>query len=1191
MVLAAPAAEERAAWVDALQREAPRFVAQLAESGVGCCPWYHVPFDDAGEPSLAVCEASSQLLRLLGAVGALGNAPLNFVTIFGQARQGKSTLLNQLAKSLGLFAISHKDQTCTRGVDLSAKFVPVESFMVGSGGGGGGEKLHVGFVDVEGQGVEGVEYDTKLVTPALLFSKVLLFNWKGAPQPDMILDMLGVLAEAAESVNLAGGEGGEEGGEEEEEEKDEEEGEQKDIFGHLHIIFRDWTFESDATARALLAPEKPRSKAKKLSKEAKKRNAIRATLQRVFTSITMWTFPAPVDNIMTERVCAETLTAGFKERTAELRAAVGAQLAEGPTKLGGETLTCADLADLMPAVAEAMNADDMLTPQGLFAQVADRKAARACAKYRDDLRKVQDELEERTEAEEEEKLRAEFDEREEVLRAVVLALVPEQAGVLDGVRDDVWRRVAGANQDRLREQEKRAFEQEKETFAQREKELIQQQEEFAQREKELIRQHGTQIAELKEKLRLNEQQRDDMLRRSGSFVGDPAEKEKLEREKRDLEEKLEEANAKAEAAEADAAREKEAATAAGKHAAEEKKAREAAEADAAQSRAAVVRMQHENTDAKAALERAVETSAETEKAADDAQNALRQLQQRTDAERGNAKAEKEEADAKLAADQAKEKALAALDLEEAASTLAEEKQQQLLLQKQLDEARADTLREKQAAEEAEQKAAAAMGLLETAHAEREAAIKAAAAAARERETARAAAAARTTEREAERKSAAGAQERQAKQLAAAQRALDAKLAEQAVQAGGAAQKDKEIAELRKLVADAKEEKQRKKDEEETAAVQEQEARRAEEAAAAQRAKEEEVAAAAAAAEKEKVADAKKAVATAKAEAAAKAVPQRATAEAEAEERRTATTKAAAKAKAEAEAKAKAEAESAQRLENEAGAQLQPAKQGDRIGSTRPSVLALGPGGAKTKEKQDKLGPLLKAGHTMPRMDGHVLRPLPTMVGEEEKRDTGRKLSPAGAGGAGAKRHSLTAALERRARINDGEAVSLSPRRGPFDPYAEFGDFSHEQCDEMIGMFEKYDEDKNGKISLEELKRMMEALDEPQNPMQLKKMLEAVDEDGDSQINKREFFMLFRKVQSGTLQSSGLKKVVEKVVSVDVRKLGVKDAAKHFVQLAAAATHNPHELAIKVKKEAEEAEKEATRKRKEAFAERRKKFGQ
>ena len=63
MVLAAPAAEERTAWVDALQREAPRFVARLAARGVGCCPWYQVPFDDAGEPSLAVCDLKHKVAR------------------------------------------------------------------------------------------------------------------------------------------------------------------------------------------------------------------------------------------------------------------------------------------------------------------------------------------------------------------------------------------------------------------------------------------------------------------------------------------------------------------------------------------------------------------------------------------------------------------------------------------------------------------------------------------------------------------------------------------------------------------------------------------------------------------------------------------------------------------------------------------------------------------------------------------------------------------------------------------------------------------------------------------------------------------------------------------------------------------------------------------------------------------------
>ena len=138
VVLTAPSEEERAAWAAALRREAARFAARLAARGAGCCPWYHVPFDDAGEPLLAVYDAASQLLRLLGAEDKLGGAPLNFVTIFGQAREGKSTLLNFLAGVAKLFEISHKDQTCTRGVDMSAKFVPVESFTAGGAAAAGG---------------------------------------------------------------------------------------------------------------------------------------------------------------------------------------------------------------------------------------------------------------------------------------------------------------------------------------------------------------------------------------------------------------------------------------------------------------------------------------------------------------------------------------------------------------------------------------------------------------------------------------------------------------------------------------------------------------------------------------------------------------------------------------------------------------------------------------------------------------------------------------------------------------------------------------------------------------------------------------------------------------------------------------------------------------------------------------------
>ena len=60
----------------------------------------------------------------------------------------------------------------------------------------------VGLVDVEGQGAEDSSYDTMLALPLLLTSRVVLFNHKGAPIVTEMLSKLGVLARAAEYVDL-----------------------------------------------------------------------------------------------------------------------------------------------------------------------------------------------------------------------------------------------------------------------------------------------------------------------------------------------------------------------------------------------------------------------------------------------------------------------------------------------------------------------------------------------------------------------------------------------------------------------------------------------------------------------------------------------------------------------------------------------------------------------------------------------------------------------------------------------------------------------------------------------------------------------------------------------------------------------------------------------------------------------------
>ena len=90
------------------------------------------------------------------------------------------------------------------------------------------------FVDTEGQGDEDVDSDTTLLTPVLLLSKVILFNWKGGLQRNMILDELAIVVEVGNCVssksssNFNG-----------------------KTFGHLRIVLRDFHFKGAITLRKL----------------------------------------------------------------------------------------------------------------------------------------------------------------------------------------------------------------------------------------------------------------------------------------------------------------------------------------------------------------------------------------------------------------------------------------------------------------------------------------------------------------------------------------------------------------------------------------------------------------------------------------------------------------------------------------------------------------------------------------------------------------------------------------------------------------------------------------------------------------------------------------------------------------------------------------------------------------------------
>ncbi|KAE9416774.1 hypothetical protein Angca_005934, partial [Angiostrongylus cantonensis] len=76
-------------------------------------------------------------------------------------------------------------------------------------------------------------------------------------------------------------------------------------------------------------------------------------------------------------------------------------------------------------------------------------------------------------------------------------------------------------------------------------------------------------------------------------------------------------------------------------------------------------------------------------------------------------------------------------------------------------------------------------------------------------------------------------------------------------------------------------------------------------------------------------------------------------------------------------------------------------------------------------------------------------------------------------------------------------------------YAEFSEFSRKQIKFFTETFKKYDDDADGFIDFDELKRMMEKLGEAQTHIALKEIIRKVDEDQDGKISLREFFLIFR----------------------------------------------------------------------------------
>ncbi|KAF2724281.1 hypothetical protein K431DRAFT_282125 [Polychaeton citri CBS 116435] len=130
--------------------------------------------------------------------------PLNLISVLGPARSGKSTLMNLLAGcNTELFATSNGAITYTKGIFVTTRILDLPTFSSLNGDpkiDPVDPNLQVSFLDTEGQGALGNLYDMNLFSPALLCSRVIIYNRTGGLLTAEILSQLGMMTQAGQRL-------------------------------------------------------------------------------------------------------------------------------------------------------------------------------------------------------------------------------------------------------------------------------------------------------------------------------------------------------------------------------------------------------------------------------------------------------------------------------------------------------------------------------------------------------------------------------------------------------------------------------------------------------------------------------------------------------------------------------------------------------------------------------------------------------------------------------------------------------------------------------------------------------------------------------------------------------------------------------------------------------------------------------
>lgn len=90
------------------------------------------------------------------------------------------------------------------------------------------------------------------------------------------------------------------------------------LFGHLHIVFRDWRFQGDEESVYNSIFKEERS----ADPNAAVRNHIRRTVKESFQSVRVWLLPAPSvsTSALNSEMVVEQISTEFRDKIRELRA-------------------------------------------------------------------------------------------------------------------------------------------------------------------------------------------------------------------------------------------------------------------------------------------------------------------------------------------------------------------------------------------------------------------------------------------------------------------------------------------------------------------------------------------------------------------------------------------------------------------------------------------------------------------------------------------------------------------------------------------------------------------------------------------------------------------------------------------------------------------------------------------------------